>query len=272
MRRLREYLVPRVKMLFGRSIAAAVTAVYRRPYDLNQLVRMGTDYGGWYCDRRLLGPGRTAVCCGAGEDISFDVALNGSWQMQVVCVDPTPRAVRHVEALLAAHAERRNMKIEAGPLYYDLSAFSPGAFSFVPAAIWSVDGVLDLYAPRNPSYVSYSALNLQHTTERIQVRACTLESLLHERGISAPLAVLKLDVEGAEHEVLRSILRSQIRPDQVLVEFDQINQPLTPLFWIELIRTVRQLRAAGYDLVLREHSNFVFILRAAGRAPAPSLR
>lgn len=262
MSKLLGYLIPRAKMAFGRSIAALATVLYRKPYDLSQLVRIGTAYGGWYCDRRLLGAGRTAVCCGAGEDISFDVALNGSWDMQVLCVDPTPRAIRHVEALLAAHAGRRRMPIEAGPLYYDLKDFRPAAFSFVPRAVWSTDGVLDLYAPRDPSFVSYSALNLQRTSERIQVQACTLESLVREFGITPRPALLKLDIEGAEHQVLRAMLRTQIRPEQLLVEFDQVNQPLGPFFWIELLQTIRQLRSAGYDLVFREHSNFVFVHRS----------
>jgi FkbM family methyltransferase len=262
MSKVRSYLVPRVKLAFGRSIAALTSGVYHTRYDLSQLVRIGTDYGGWYCDRRLLGAGRTAMCCGAGEDVSFDVALNGSWDMRVVCVDPTPRAIRHVEGLLAAHAEGRTMLIEAGPLHYDLSGFRPTAFNFVECAVWSTDGLLELYAPRDPSFVSYSALNLQRTSERIQVRACTLGSLMRELGITR-VSLLKLDIEGAEHEVLRSMLRSEIRPDQVLVEFDQVNQPLTPFFWIELLRTIRQLRAAGYELVLRERANFLFVLRSA---------
>jgi len=153
------------------------------------------------------------------------------------------------------------MLIEAGPLYYDLSGFRPGAFTFVPCAVWSTDGILDLYAPRDPSFVSYSALNLQRTSERIQVRACTLESLMREFAITPCPAVLKLDIEGAEHEVLRAMLRTKIRPEQLLVEFDQVNQPLTAFFWIELLRTIRHLRTAGYDLVFREHSNFVFVHR-----------
>jgi FkbM family methyltransferase len=261
MKKALAYLVPRVKMAYGRGIAAVLTAVYRQPYDLAQLVRIGTDYGGWYCDRRLLAAGGVAVCCGAGEDVSFDVGLNSCWQMQVVCVDPTPRAVRHVEALLAAQAAGAPMLIEAGPLRYDLQGFNPAAFRFVPCAVWSSDGVLELYAPSNPSFVSYSALNLQHTSEHIDVPARTLQSLLRDLQISTQPRVLKLDIEGAEHEVLRSLLQSELRPAQMLVEFDQVNQPLSPFFWVELRRTLRQLRAAGYALVLREHANFMFVWR-----------
>jgi len=47
------------------------------------------------------------------------------------------------------------------------------------------------------------------------------------------------------------------------VEFDQVNQPLSPLFWIELRSVIRQLRTAGYRLAHRERANFLFVHRAA---------
>jgi FkbM family methyltransferase len=258
------YLVPRVKLAFGRTVAALADIVFLRREPALQLVRLGTEYGGWYCCRALLGPGRTAMCCGAGEDISFDVALNAKWGMRVICVDPTPRAVSHVESLLAASRDGRPMLVEAGPLVYDLSGFRPADFTLVARALWSSDGVLELFAPRDPAHVSYSALNLQHTSERIEVRSSTVSTILGELCVTR-LSLLKLDIEGAECQVLRSVLAAGILPDQVLVEFDQINQPLTPFFWVELVRTLRRLRAAGYRLVQRERANYLFVLRSASR-------
>jgi hypothetical protein len=75
----------------------------------------------------------------------------------------------------------------------------------------------------------------------------------------ARLSLLKIDIEGAEYEVLRSMLRAGIFPEQLLVEFDQVNQPLTPLFWVELVRVLRALRDAGYRLVHRERANYLFV-------------
>jgi len=43
------------------------------------------------------------------------------------------------------------------------------------------------------------------------------------------------------------------------VYVNQVNQPLTPQFWIELIRTILQLRTAGYNLVRRERA-LLFVL------------
>ena len=59
------------------------------------------------------------------------------------------------------------------------------------------------------------------------------------------------------------MLAAGIFPDQLLVEFDQINQPLSPLFWVELLRVLRMIRDAGYRLVHRERANYVFVHLAA---------
>jgi FkbM family methyltransferase len=248
-------------MAFGRTMAGLGDIAFLRSDRNLQLVRIGTDYGGWYCDRSLLIPGATAMCCGAGEDVSFDVALNAKWGMQIVCVDPTPRSVRHVMSLLAASREGRPALIEAGPLYYEMTGFREEYFTFVERAVWSEDGTLDLFAPKDPAHVSYSAVNLQHTADTIQVRSSSVDSIMKELKI-ARLTLLKLDIEGAEYEVLRAMLVAGIRPDQLLVEFDQVNQPLSPLFWLELVRTLWALRKAGYCLVHRERANYSFVLRS----------
>ncbi len=256
--RITTYAVARLKVTFGRAVAALVDLAFLRRERALQLVRIGTDYGGWYCCRALLGPDRTAMCCGAGEDISFDVALNAKWGMRIICVDPTPRSIRHVESFLAAGREGRQMLIEAGPLSYEMTGFREARFTLVPRAVWSSDGLLELFAPKDPAHVSYSALNLQHTSEVIQVRSSTVESLLRDFGV-VQLSLLKLDIEGAEYEVLRSMVATGILPEQLLVEFDQVNQPLTPFFWVELVQVLRSLRNAGYRLVHRERANYVFV-------------
>jgi FkbM family methyltransferase len=258
--RIARYLLPRVKLAYGRAVAKLVDRAFLRPVSALQLVRIGTGYGGWFCCRDLLGSGRVAMCCGAGEDISFDVGLNAGWGMRIICVDPTPRAIAHVASLLDAQRHGRPMQIEAGPLHYDLAGFRAAEFTFIPRAVWSADGYLELFAPSDPAHVSYSALNLQRTADTIRVRSSTVASILAEFGVPR-LSLLKVDIEGAEYEVLRSMLAANIRPEQLLVEFDQVNQPLTPLFWVQLLRALRQLRAAGYRLVHREYANYTFVLR-----------
>jgi len=66
------------------------------------------------------------------------------------------------------------------------------------------------------------------------------------------------------------MLSAGILPEQLLVEFDQINQPLTPLFWIDLVRILRAPRrgAIGWCIAAR---NYVFVLSPRSEREMPKL-
>jgi FkbM family methyltransferase len=256
----------RLRHALGRVFQLLLAAVYRERAVV-PLERLGTHYGGWWCSPGMLGPRQVALCAGAGEDVSFDVALNAKFGMRVLCVDPTPRAISHVAGLLDAAATGSSYAVEGGSERYVLEGFDPGRFDAIPAALWGQDGSLRLYAPQDPAHVSHSALNLQHTTEHIDVPARRMSTLLAERGIDR-LALLKLDIEGAEYAVLDEMLDGGVRPAQVLVEFDELHLPLSPLAVLRVGRRVRRLRAAGYALVATERANFVFARLAALAEPA----
>jgi FkbM family methyltransferase len=251
--------VSRLRFGLGRLLQVVLRALYRERGAV-PLERLGTRYGGWWCSTSLLAPGQVALCAGAGEDVSFDVALNARHGLRVLCVDPTPRAVQHVAGLLEAAAAGGPYAIEGGPERYDLAGFEPARFEPVAVALWNADGPLRLFAPEDPAHVSHSALNLQHTTRYIEVPARRVSTLLAERCASE-LAVFKLDIEGAEYAVLDDLLASGVRPRQVLVEFDELHSPLSPLALSRVGRRVRALRAAGYVLAAAEQCNFVFVRR-----------
>jgi len=258
--------VSRLRYGLGRLLQVVLRALYLERGRL-PLERLGTRYGGWWCGASLLAPGQVALCAGAGEDVSFDVALNARFGLRVLCVDPTPRAVTHVAGLLEAAAAGRPHPVDGGPGTYELAGFDAARFEPVAAALWNQDGTLRLYAPRDPAHVSHSALNLQHTARYIEVPARRVTSLLAERGVR-DLAVCKLDIEGAEYAVLDDLLASAVRPWQLLVEFDELHSPLSPLALTRVAGRIRGLRAAGYALVAAEQCNFVFVRRDA-RAVQP---
>ena len=66
---------------------------------MNNIVRFGTDYGGFYypLDLPKLNEKSIIYCIGAGEDISHDVILSYKTQSCVYIFDPTPRAIEHVK-------------------------------------------------------------------------------------------------------------------------------------------------------------------------------
>lgn len=190
---------------------------------------LGSSYGGWRVVSSLLSSRSICYCAGAGEDITFDTALLEGFNCQVVCIDPTPRAIQHVQ-----------------------SKSLPDNFFFEPVALWNKEEVLNLYAPRNPADVSHSALNLQGTTHAIAVPAKSLSQLMREHG-HAKVDLLKIDIEGAEHSVIENVLRAGIHPKQFCIEFDQ---PVSP---VQLAQTLLRLRRANYRQVARSNWDVTFL-------------
>jgi FkbM family methyltransferase len=203
-----------------------------------ELVRLGSRYGGWVVPTRAVRPGVVCYCCGVGEDATFDLAL-AEQGCTVVAVDPTPRSAEYVRGL--------------APL--------PAGFEFVPLGVWSSRTQLRFYEPKDPAHVSHSVVNLQKTDRYLTVEVETITALMQERGHTW-LSVLKLDVEGAEHEALKPFLEAGAPADVVCLEFDQ------PASLRSVLRTTRALQRAGFRLVARERWDCTFS-RGSGTQPPP---
>jgi len=184
-------------------------------------------------------PGLGLLLCRVGEDITFDLGVIQRFGCDVYAFDPTPRAMEHV-AVAAAGAER---------------------FHFFDWGFWSHDTELRFYAPRNPAFVSRSAVNPQGTSTYfvapVRSVASTLEVLGHDR-----LDCLKLDVEGAEYEVLSAVLEGELRPRVVCVEFDQP----TPI--ARTVSMIQRLRRAGYRIAHAAGWNWTFLRGSSGEGMA----
>jgi FkbM family methyltransferase len=192
---------------------------------------IGTRYGGWYAPANLLSEDAVVYCVGCGEDITFDLGLIQRFGCHVWALDPTPRAIAHV----GQHGQH--------PKYH-----------FTPVGLWSSDTTMTFYLPDNAQHVSGSLVGLQGTTRAMEVPVRTLANVMADNGHDR-IDMLKIDIEGAEYEVLSDMLASGIRPRAVLVEFDQ------PMPTKKTITQVRAMRQGGYDLVKVDHWNYVFVHR-----------
>jgi len=65
--------------------------------------------------------------------------------------------------------------------------------------------------------------------------------------------LLKLDVEGAEYEALKSLLEKAVLPRILMIDFDV---PVSPA---RIHGAVQQLRQRGYSLVAIELLNYTFV-------------
>jgi len=215
------------------QIVAPVFKVILRPGGATPLIRLGTFYGGWWVPEAALRPGAVAYCAGAGDDISFDLALHERG-MRVVTLDPTPRAIAHAESV-APTSDR---------------------FVLVPVGLWNEAAELRFFNPRNMRDVNYSVVNLQDTDDYFIGQVKTLREVMNDLGDIA-IDLLKVDIEGAEHHVIQSFLEDGIRPEVVCIEFDQPS-PLRAV-----LRSVRRLQDCGYTLVHIEMWNYTFIHKPA---------
>ncbi len=229
-----------------------------------ETVRLGSAYGGWSLEPSPDLYGATIVSAGLGEDATFDVEFATKFRARVIIVDPTPRAIAHYDSLSARmghpaiqqYVGSGNQPVGS----YDLSQIDTGSLDIVPAALWTEEGVFRFYSPLDAGSVSYSLVNLQGSNEKsyIEVPATTLEKILAERRL-ARLPLLKLDIEGAEVEVIAHFIQAGIRPRQLLVEYDEMNFP-SAVSKRRVQATDALLRGVGYRCRHREgFNNFLYI-------------
>ena len=230
--------------------------------------RMGTYAGGWvFVDDGSLRNAQI-VSAGLGLDASFDVELASEFGARILLVDPTPAAIAHFEEITRniGAARRRpyehNSREPVGA--YDLSRVIPGQFELDRRALWNAATTLKFFLPANRTDISHSIVDVQNNFQQdapsIEVGTVTLKQLLSDHGLSPEdIAYLKLDIEGAEVEVILSMLEDGICPRQVAVEYDELLFPSAESF-ARVDRADTALRAHGYVPVHRDgDTNFLYL-------------
>lgn len=146
------------------------------------VIELGSPYGGWMVPGDLIEPSWLCYCVGAGGDISFDLQLIERYGATVRAVDPV---ADYVHAALAQAAGQPR-------------------FSIYQAAIATRDGPLRVQLTHDPTSSSVSAAQLYESANFAELPGRTLPSLMRELG-DERIDLLKLDIEGAEYEVLPTL-------------------------------------------------------------------
>lgn len=196
------------------------------------LVRIGSAYGGWWVPADLLGPDSVVYLAGAGEDITFDLGLVKRFGCEVISLDPTPRAIAHV---------RENASDVVG-------------YQFLPVGLGGSARRERFYAPADPSHVSHSITNLQGTNDYFEAELRTLPGLMADHGHDR-VDLLKIDIEGAEYEVVEHLVADSVLPRILCMEFDQ------PAPLPRMLALVRTLHGAGYYGAKVDRYNVTFVQR-----------
>jgi len=172
---------------------------------------------------------------GVGEDASFDVEMIERFDLSVHAFDPTPKSIEWV-------------KRQTFPEKFIMHEYGIAAF----------DGTVAFHPPQNPEHVSHTVLDRPSTRkDAITVPVKTLKTILtdlnHDR-----IDVLKMDIEGAEYDVITDIFSGGVFPKQLLVEF---HHRFPGVGAARTRDSIEAIRSAGYRLFSVSVSNeeFCFI-------------
>ena len=202
--------------------------------------RYGSDYGGWDIVTTGIDTHSVVYSFGVGEDASFDLALIEKFNLVVHAFDPTPKSIEWVK--------RQRL---------------PDRFVMHDFGIAAFDGDVAFNPPENPGHVSHTLLERPSTKAKaISVPVKKLGTIMKELGHDR-IDVLKMDIEGAEYDVIGDISQSDIRPRQILVEF---HHRFPGVAVGRSQEAIDGLRSMGYRLyaVSATHEEFCFLLPPQG--------
>jgi FkbM family methyltransferase len=215
--------------------------VFVRPQCSVPLVSLGQGPGSWAVWPNGLGSSSVIYSCGVGRDISFERAMIERYGVTVHAFDPTPLA-----------------------LTWARSQQLPPNFHLHEMGIAPYDGVARFQPPSKAKFESYSMVRrsgLGHSILAPVRRFGTLAEMLGHTRVD----ILKMDVEGAEYEVLPDILSSSIPVGQILVEFHHRWKEVGAA---QTRRAIASLDAAGYVVaaVSSAGTEYTFVPKAGARA------
>lgn len=181
---------------------------------------------GWKYIPELLGPQSIVYSLGVGDSIDLDMDLIHHYSLTVHAFDPTPYSLEWVSTLEL-----------------------PENFRFHPWAAAGEDGSLRLYRRINKrgktSQVMWTAdSKAADESDFVDAPAYTIRTMMdklsHQR-----VDLLKIDVEGAEYDILDGLAEAEHLPVQLLVEyhhrFPGIGKQRTA-------SSIEKLRGLGYQI------------------------
>ncbi|MFX0200139.1 MAG: methyltransferase domain-containing protein, partial [Candidatus Hodarchaeota archaeon] len=223
------------------------------------LQKLGTHYGGWVVPVNKIFSDSICYCVGAGEDISFDIELINRFGCEVFIFDPTPRAQAHIKMLEEYTHNGQKMPINNSETdFYEIHEGLLDKIKFFPYGIWSKSEVKKFFAPRNPEHVSNSILNLQKTTKCFEAQCLTINNAMKRLG-HEKIDLLKIDIEGAEYEVINSIIKDNIEIGILCVEFDELNSPSDQNFKERIENSIKRLSEANFVPLFVDGADYTFI-------------
>lgn len=174
-----------------------------------------------------------------GEDISFELDLYNLNKAKIHIFDPTPRSKKYI-------LEKINL-IEG--------------IKFHEYGIADSNRKAKFYFPKDSEHVSCSIVNIQKTDSFIEVDFKTLDYIKESLNIKN-IDFLKLDIEGAEYQVIDYLIKHNHKVKILCVEFDEVFHQLDSNFKSRIKKYVLKLMEFGYvPVYVTLYQNYTFVYK-----------
>jgi|UniRef100_A0A6C0CID3 FkbM family methyltransferase len=226
------------------------------------LIKLGTNYGGWFIPKDIkLDENSIIYSGGVGEDMSFDLILNDKYKCNILLIDPTNRAITHFEEVKNYF---KNNEMFTGNIqndYYDnIKSLKPDMtkFCYENIGLWDKKDQLKFFFQNNPNNVSQSVITNMFGNNYSVVEVDTIKNIMNKYNHNK-IDLLKLDIEGAEVQVLENMLCDKIYPKYLCIEFDLKLKNKDVNNKTETI--IQKLLKEGYNILINDDLNITFELK-----------
>ncbi len=157
-------------------------------------LRLGRGDGEWCICPSSIDSSSVVYSFGVGYDISFDLAIIQRFGVQVHAFDPTPLSRRWIN-----------------------TQSTPTAFTYHPWGLAAYDGIADFSLPRHHG-VSFTMSSNVDSKQQAKGEVFRFETIRQKLG-HEKIDIVKLDIEGAEYDVIDDLLKDGDKINQILIEF-----------------------------------------------------
>ena len=171
---------------------------------------------------------------GVGRDLTLDYALVNKFGCSVNLFDGTP----------------------TGNETMALPENNIPQFKYHPVALAGQCGTLNFSHPQDKVEGSWACSKQSGHAAALEVPCVDLATLMQRNG-HGHIDLLKIDIEGAEYEVIDDLLRRRLPVKQVLVEFHHYVLP--GIRRGQTVRAILKMAAAGYRLLIKDRDNHTFL-------------
>ena len=222
--------------------------------------RLGTNYGGWFVPKEMvLNESSIVYSGGVGEDMSFDISLQSKYNCNIFLIDPTKRAFEHFQDVKGYYEKQTEFSGDIQKDYIDcISHLNPNLrkMNYLDVGLWNEKTELKFYKQNNDKYVSQSLVPSMFGSDYDTVRVNTIQNIMKENNHSK-IDLLKLDIEGAEVEVVDKMLDDGIHPRYVMIEFDLLLKKKDPENKTKKL-IERMMRREQYTILKNDNLNITF--------------